>query len=229
MMADTFASPKQPSLFPISFPSISKEDYLLFYKNERSLFTLLLVILHRDVVQSILVIGFLLWLEREGYTSKNLVETMINSLTPDVINQVVDQILKCLNLLHKKTSNLMCEGSSGRYDHISLLQSFLDRKKIHLMELYYNGDSIFDEVCSIASKVSEKAFDDILEQFINRGDVGCSGHVPLVIKDIDEEIPPENRTIFLTFSKGYPISESEVRHYFTRQLINKFFCYFEEL
>ncbi|KAL3523347.1 hypothetical protein ACH5RR_016181 [Cinchona calisaya] len=33
----------------------------------------------------------------------------------------------------------------------------------------------------------------------------------------DEDISPDERTIFLTFSKGYPISEIEVRDFFTRK------------
>ncbi|KAI6676442.1 hypothetical protein NL676_037238 [Syzygium grande] len=36
----------------------------------------------------------------------------------------------------------------------------------------------------------------------------------------DIEVPPDERTIFLTFSKGYPIPESEVRDYFTRRFGN---------
>ncbi|KAF8403067.1 hypothetical protein HHK36_011161 [Tetracentron sinense] len=35
--------------------------------------------------------------------------------------------------------------------------------------------------------------------------------------EISEEVPQENRTIFLTFSKGYPISEGEVMEFFTRK------------
>ncbi|KAF8021863.1 hypothetical protein BT93_G2107 [Corymbia citriodora subsp. variegata] len=34
------------------------------------------------------------------------------------------------------------------------------------------------------------------------------------------EVPPDERTIFLTFSKGYPILENEVRDYFTRRFGN---------
>lgn len=32
----------------------------------------------------------------------------------------------------------------------------------------------------------------------------------------ERQVPPDDRTIFLTFSKGYPISENEVRDFFTR-------------
>ncbi|XP_071920787.1 uncharacterized protein [Coffea arabica] len=33
----------------------------------------------------------------------------------------------------------------------------------------------------------------------------------------NDEVSPDERTIFLTFSKGYPISETEVREFFTRK------------
>uniref|UniRef100_A0A7N0UC32 Uncharacterized protein n=1 Tax=Kalanchoe fedtschenkoi TaxID=63787 RepID=A0A7N0UC32_KALFE len=36
-------------------------------------------------------------------------------------------------------------------------------------------------------------------------------------RQIGSEVPPDDRTIFLTFSKGYPISENEVREFFTRR------------
>ncbi|KAJ0458466.1 hypothetical protein HanIR_Chr15g0785431 [Helianthus annuus] len=292
-MADIFVSPDQPALFPmtISLPSITREDYCLFYKKDRTLFTILLVILHREVVQSIHVMGFLLWLEREGYTSKNLVETIVNSLTPDLIDRVANEVVTCLKFLETKSKNLVLEGSSRSYD-ISLLQCFLDRKCIRLEDLYRDRHLIFDEVSRIANEVSNRAFDDILERFIRCGEPlvvhtpqevniggGVGGfryvgpvvpfpsyditkyagfhhqqqtqmaaneedahhhalitlemylrkqrnlvlnrlcaraHSPSVVHDSKEEIPQENRTIFLTFSKGYPISEQEVRDYFTR-------------
>ncbi|KAI3776738.1 hypothetical protein L1987_46527 [Smallanthus sonchifolius] len=150
----------------VSSPSISREDYHLFYKKDRSLFTILLVVLHREVVQSILVMGFLLWLEREGYTSKNLVETIIGSLTPESIDRVADEVVICLKFLEKKSNKFVFEGS---YD-ISLLQCFLDRKSLHLEDLYRDRGMIFDKVSRIANEVSNKAFDDILERFIRCGE-----------------------------------------------------------
>ncbi|KAK9913321.1 hypothetical protein M0R45_037139 [Rubus argutus] len=35
--------------------------------------------------------------------------------------------------------------------------------------------------------------------------------------DEDQEVPPEERTVFLTFSKGYPLSENDLRKFFTRK------------
>lgn len=260
-MSRIFVSPNQPALFPLmsSFSSISMEDYHLFYKKDRSLLTILLVVLHREVVQSILVMGFLLWLEREGYTSKNLVENIMSSLTPDLIDRVADEAVICLKLMVKKSNNFVLEGSHD----ISMLQCFLDRKCVHLDDFYRDRDLIFDEVTCIADELSTKAFHDILEKYTRCGEplvlhtpqavngnvngngfhyVGLDkynangedshqrnllidrlyarGNSSCVIRELKEEIPQENRTIFLTFSKGYPISENEVRDYFTRYLIN---------
>ncbi|XP_015073165.2 uncharacterized protein LOC107017457 [Solanum pennellii] len=48
---------------------------------------------------------------------------------------------------------------------------------------------------------------DISEMFKNN----------LNILEEETEIAPEDRTVFLTFSKGYPISEAEVKEFFTRK------------
>ncbi|XP_076936098.1 uncharacterized protein LOC143603066 [Bidens hawaiensis] len=291
-MANPFASSKQPSLFPMTFPNlkISKDEYHLFYNYERALFKILLGLQH-EVVDAKLVIGFLLWLERGGYTSYPLGKTFINYLSLDAINEVVDEVLICIKFLQKKASNLMFEGSSNSYN-ISKLQCFLDRKRIHLDEIYHSSDLICDEVYCITHEVSAKAFDDILEQYrspirtpamfphrdfsfahsvsgpvlafqeapsngvANQDSIFMQAHqmahqyqhqqmvacVPpvtefrpstflgqnqaytghqtsqnntrLLEQEPDEVVPPDDRTIFLTFSKGYPISADDVTQYF---------------
>ncbi|KAK9283073.1 hypothetical protein L1049_011428 [Liquidambar formosana] len=40
-------------------------------------------------------------------------------------------------------------------------------------------------------------------------------HINLTGTEEEKEVPQDDRTIFLTFSKGYPISENEVRDFFT--------------
>ncbi|KAL8231992.1 hypothetical protein R6Q57_001770 [Mikania cordata] len=182
---------------------ISKDEYQIFYKGERSLIRILLVSNHREVVESTLVIGFLLWLERERYTSSKLARMFVNSLSLNVINQVADEVGICINFMKKNVNNKSC--------NISHLQCFLDRKSIHLEDLYYNGDSIFQEVSCIANDVSDKAFDDILEPFIKHGEIRVTH--PRMKANV---VPPDDRTIFLTFSKGYPLSQNEIIRYFTR-------------
>ncbi|CAK9167650.1 unnamed protein product [Ilex paraguariensis] len=41
--------------------------------------------------------------------------------------------------------------------------------------------------------------------------------VNLTVTEEEREVSPDDRSVFLTFSKGYPISETEVRDFFTRK------------
>ncbi|THF95039.1 hypothetical protein TEA_009932 [Camellia sinensis var. sinensis] len=41
------------------------------------------------------------------------------------------------------------------------------------------------------------------------------GRISILVNEEEKEVPPDDRTIFLTFSKGYPTSETEVRDFFT--------------
>lgn len=193
-MANPFVSSIQSSLFPLTFPSvrISKDEYHLFYSYKRALFQTLVAIVNFGVNEAALVIGFLLWLERGGYTSYPLGKFFHSSLSVDAINEVADEVLICIKFLQRKASNLMSEGSSETCN-ISKLQCFLDQKRIHLDELYDYGDLIYDEVCCIATDLSKKAFEDMLN---------------LVAL-------PDHRTMFVTFSKGYPLSADDVREFFT--------------
>ncbi|KAJ0752877.1 hypothetical protein HanPI659440_Chr09g0329391 [Helianthus annuus] len=289
-MANPFASSKQPSLFPMTIPSldVSKAEYRLFYQYERALFKIFFLFLQREVVETTLVIGFLLWLERGGYTSNPLGKMFIKFLSPKAINEVADEALICIRFLQKKANKLMFQGSNNNYN-ITKLQCFLDLKHTNLDELNLYGDLICNEVCCIAQDVSAKALDDILEQVTihsetpamyphqdpivpnSFGDLGYTGtevgfqqvpsarvayqdtkfvrnyqmahqyenqqmrkstylgqnhtyasgrtslnHTRLVESEPDEEVPPDDQTIFLTFSKGYPLSEKEITDYFCR-------------
>ncbi|KAJ0752871.1 hypothetical protein HanPI659440_Chr09g0329331 [Helianthus annuus] len=239
---DVFASPKHHSLFPMAIPclTISKDDYHIFYRNERRLFSLLVVILRREIAQSILVLGFLLWLEREGYTSKNLVTTIGKWVCIGFIDLVIDDVVICLKCIEKKENKLLLEGGSKRLHMISL-NNLLDRKRISLLELYEDCDRIFTEVSSLVIDVCAKALGHILQQFSRRdlgpivpstydvynylrfhrnsglaihqywpivpfGNSNCVMPNPL---EQEHEVSPDDRTIFLTFSKGHPISENE--------------------
>ncbi|CAK9155120.1 unnamed protein product [Ilex paraguariensis] len=53
-------------------------------------------------------------------------------------------------------------------------------------------------------------------QFLNNELGDMLSRVNLTVIGEEEDIPADDRTIFLTFSKGYPTSETEVRDFFTR-------------
>lgn len=61
-----------------------------------------------------------------------------------------------------------------------------------------------------------------ITEVLNSLHIGDSGDIG-ADQEVGErrlEVPADERTIFLTFSKGYPISENEVRDFFTRSLRN---------
>ncbi|KAL9688120.1 hypothetical protein QQ045_032534 [Rhodiola kirilowii] len=83
----------------------------------------------------------------------------------------------------------------------------------------YDGSSI-DPRVYIEATVTPPPYDlqvqkDILNaqmgELLDEVYMACNGW------DGQRVVPPDDRTIFLTFSKGYPISESEVREFFTRR------------
>ncbi|KAF2318605.1 hypothetical protein GH714_009323 [Hevea brasiliensis] len=59
----------------------------------------------------------------------------------------------------------------------------------------------------------------IQTQALNKEIGDVLSHIPICTTDEkkDNVIPVDDRTIFLTFSKGYPISEDEIRDFFTRK------------
>lgn len=55
---------------------------------------------------------------------------------------------------------------------------------------------------------------DLVDQFIAQLRESNNSRIPM-FQEI-QNIPPSERTVFLTFSKGYPISETELREFFNR-------------
>lgn len=62
----------------------------------------------------------------------------------------------------------------------------------------------------------------IQTKILNNEIVDVLSHISMSDEVKDNVVPADDRTIFLTFSKGYPISEDEVRDFFTR-FVDSFF------
>ncbi|KMT15882.1 hypothetical protein BVRB_3g055700 [Beta vulgaris subsp. vulgaris] len=66
---------------------------------------------------------------------------------------------------------------------------------------------------------------DIIDQFIAQLRVSENSRISMV--EEMQNIPSSERTIFLTFSKGYPISETELHEFFNRYFFSYSITYFE--
>lgn len=212
---------------------VSQEEFNIFHSIDRQLYTILVVNLWRDPVESMQVMALWLWLERLGYDS--VVKKML-SLPQILINELADEAIICLNCIH---NNLI--SSSSDNNDIPLTQTLME-KEISLQFFLENRLNGIAGLTKIMNDVCIRALSDLMQQAVERNaaqsladsqmvmshsihhSLLLPGHRPVghVVGDMVQpqtpgtEVPADDRTMFVTFSKGYPVQEWEVRDFFFR-------------
>ncbi|CAK9138510.1 unnamed protein product [Ilex paraguariensis] len=211
---------------------ISPEDFVLFHAMDRELYTLLVTNILRDPVESMQTMALWLWLERAG--CNNVIKKIL-SLPHVLINELADEAVTCLKCI----SNTQFLLSSSEPKEIPLTHSLM-KKEISLQFFHENRLSAKVGVAKIVTDVCIKAFTDILQEVMRRNVAQNLGKSPMTMVSpvVDHslvygfaqlglgvdtsqgrtqvnEVPPDDRTMFVTFSKGYPVAETEVREFFT--------------
>ncbi|XP_022754154.1 uncharacterized protein LOC111302566 [Durio zibethinus] len=219
-------------MFPPSF--VSQEEFNIFHTIDRLLYTLLVINLWRDPVESIRVIALWLWLERVGF--KNVVQKIL-SLPYILINELADDAVACLNIINNNQLASLSEGID-----IPLMQSLMEGD-LSLQFFYENRLIAAQGIVRIVNEVCMRALRDIMQHAIERNAAQSLADSqrqqamsqtlqPMVLPGLSQmgfspgnvglpwtqenEVPPDDRTMFVTFSKGYPVYEWEVREFFTR-------------
>ncbi|XP_044464885.1 uncharacterized protein LOC123195287 [Mangifera indica] len=215
-----------------SVPFVSQEEFKIFHEIDRELYTILAINLWRDPVESMQVIALFLWLERAGFT--NVVKKIL-SLPYTLINELADEAVTCLNIINNNQFPCLSENND-----LPVMQCLM-AKEISLSFFYNNREYATQGVTKIASEVCIRALADIMQRAIERNAaqsvtesqkmIGNSIQKSLVQPAYQvtycpnemtqpwiqpNEVPPDDRTMFVTFSKGYPVNEREVREFFTR-------------
>ncbi|KAB1199257.1 hypothetical protein CJ030_MR0G025553 [Morella rubra] len=218
---------------------VSREEFNAFHSIDRELYAILVLNLWRDPIESIQVMALWLWLERLGF--KNAVKKML-SLPYVLINELADEAIICLNCIH---SNLISSPSEN-YD-IPLLQGFME-KEISLQFFQENRLNGVVAVARTVNDVCIKALMDIMQRAVERNAAQSLAEsqmvmspfihqplVPPVIRPVgprgddlvqhrtsatSPDVQADSRTMFFTFSKGYPVQEWEVRDFLTRSYGN---------
>lgn len=217
---------------PSSF--VSEQEFKMFHSIDRDLYTLLTINLWRDPVESMQIMALWLWLERTS-----LIDIVSKLLTlPDVlINELADEAVTCLNCINN--DHFACSSESNV---IPLTQSVMD-KEISLRFFHENRLKATEGVAKVANEVCIRALNDIMQRAIARNAAQSiadsqkmmtaqpfqqspvhSGFSQMRFGPSDvlesgtpeNEVPPDDRTMFVTFSKGYPVQEREVGEFFTR-------------
>jgi hypothetical protein len=169
------------------------------------------------------VLALWLWLERAGF--RNFIQ-QITSLPFVLINEVADETVKCLNCIN---NNIM-PSSVGNEGNIPIMQSLVERE-ISLRYFFENRNVVREGVAKVFRDVCMRAVIDLMQeamvvrinnamigrnvnmapqnQFLS-GSIGSAGPVRQI-----NNVPADDRTLFLTFSKGYRVEEWELRDFFT--------------
>ncbi|VFQ74547.1 unnamed protein product [Cuscuta campestris] len=211
-----------------SYPEVPIEMTKLFHAIDRQLYSILVFNLQCDPRVSMLTIAFWIWLEH--ITLKDAV-TKILSLSFEMINGLFGEAVICLGCIANTMHHFPHAPS-----HFFLTQHLLGQHSC-LKYLYENQAAASNRIKKIVSGVCLKVLNDLkamaisnnTQQHLAQSEVAlidyflgeCSsssqsgGVVPRRMPTI--KAPPKGRrTMFATFSKGFPVYEGEMRRFFSR-------------
>nr|XP_011460710.1 PREDICTED: uncharacterized protein LOC105350410 [Fragaria vesca subsp. vesca] len=205
----------------VSSFSMTREEVCLRHAMDRELYTILAILLFRDPVESMKVMAFWLWLEKLGF--QNVVKRML-ALPLILINELADETVTCLYAINGTFFSYLSQSSD-----LPLLQAFMD-KGVSVQFFYEHRLVAARGIADVGKDVCVKALSDIMVHAIERNTAYKNSIAanqsqvrpsPSTIRKQPpparrNEVPPEDRTMFVTFSKGYPVHESEVIQFFTR-------------
>ncbi|KAL5581170.1 hypothetical protein UlMin_013612 [Ulmus minor] len=216
--------------------SITLEEFRTFHTIDRKLYARLTIGLGFDLNLSKRIMAFWLFLERCG--CRNLVVLTLN-LPYELVESIAKETILCLKLLYAESipSNLIA-GLDGKVRFLRWIsrsgfsiQFVKDKQEIGKKQV----EMIVKEVCDIA-------FGDIVNAILANNlrnlqlslsdlDNGPNGLVngpvgPLtlaqqtaeVVSFVQQANSEDDRTLFLTFSKGHPISREELNYFLNRIL-----------
>ena len=220
---------------------ISVEELCHFHSTDRQVFAILIIKLGRTRAQSLLIMALWLWLENVGYP--NIIARMVN-LSHPLIHALANEAKSCLNVLEEEnpripataglplTSTLIYKDISlqlfnrYRYTAITGIKSVLNNicsriftDILHVLSCSSttNSSSKFSEMNSLRPLVVH-GFPHAVFGAFNIP----PKHVDLDLMDKrlwDQKRPSDyvkddDKTMFLTFSRGFSVSQKEVVKHF---------------
>ncbi|KAL0735955.1 hypothetical protein Bca4012_012165 [Brassica carinata] len=218
--------------------SITREEFNAFHSYDRALFSRLVISLRRDIRQSYQVMSFLLYLEKTAPRLSNLIAKLAASQDA-VVNMVADQVVTCMRCLSYEDFPAFVA-----YLRRSILSpeipfiTGVTRGYLTLLVIHNNRENILFEMKMHLTRVCIPAFKDIcvraemynreieervaiakmrqlaMSSVFQKGESSTSQFYRQGTNNVNEA---EGRTVFLTFSRGYPVSQAEVHAYFTRR------------
>lgn len=223
--------PPQTHLFPMA--AISFEELHRYHKLDRDIFSRLVIKFRRDRAESLLVMAVWLWLEEKGYP--NILVKMVG-LPDAIVNALANEAVLCLNCL--ESDNPRVSPSGG----IPITARLMGRD-ISLQMFNQNRFTAISGIKCLLNNVCCQIFTDIL-QIVLPGTSRVNPYQPIVVPGFPhpvfgainivptamgpvfpmaglwdwqptDDVSEEDRTMFLTFSRGFPVLEDEVKELYT--------------
>ncbi|KAK1367542.1 RNA-binding protein Musashi Rbp6 like [Heracleum sosnowskyi] len=209
--------PEIPNLQSEPEVQISQKEFHRFHSIDRRLYLILVRDLLHDPVEAMQAMALWLWLERVGFF--NIVQRILD-LHAMLINDLVEEANICLAFIDNLLSLIL--ASEAR--EIPLSQRVI-QNNFSFQFLQDNQTLAKHEVEKVCNTVCMRAFNDLMEQAILRNEaqmIAGSQQKFLVQQTMlsnsfgNSVVPSDERTMFVTFSKGNPVAEWEVREFFTK-------------
>ncbi|GMN52996.1 hypothetical protein TIFTF001_022136 [Ficus carica] len=222
---------------------VSQEEFMGFHAIDRELYAALVISLFRDPAEAMQIMALWLWLESEGF--HNLVKKMlslpqflINELADEAVVCLSFITAPETPLSHETNGeipliqSLMEKEISFQYFRDNRLRAGQEIAKI-MKEVCVRALS---DIMQQANQVQDLGMPaDAATSFHHSPGLGLNlgpgpGPYPVQIQQPwngaststnagnskpDNGVHPDDRTMFVTFSKGYPVFEWEVREFFT--------------
>ncbi|KAH7549642.1 hypothetical protein JRO89_XS13G0060200 [Xanthoceras sorbifolium] len=192
-------------------------DLLLFYSLERSLFNRMVCKMGKNPHQVKRTIALWLMLEEIGYHD-HLIRT-IHSHDDKTIEAFFYEALRCLECI--KPNNIAIEPTVFNEPINYYNREFMHKRFMHIMGTVC--DKIFGERAAIEVDMSGMRPVPVMVRPIEEVSAPNYGLGPRQTNLNPEasdfypgvQIPEDARTMFLTFSKGHPLSRHEIVNFFT--------------
>ncbi|KAG5018591.1 hypothetical protein JHK82_014534 [Glycine max] len=218
-------------------PFITKEEFYQFYKKDREVFSCLVIKLARNPAQSLLVMALWLRLENTGFPN---VISKLASLLDTLFNAQANEAETCLKWLELENAPVPNSGSLSltstlihgetslqlfsqkRFTAITGIKSILNKICARIFT-----DILQNILCSTGTVLPNTYRPSIVPGFphplfgpftippINFVELDLSDPKIWENKGPCDDVTDDDKTMFVTFSRGIPVTEEEVRHLFT--------------
>nr|GMD48752.1 uncharacterized protein LOC109169472 [Ipomoea batatas] len=195
--------------------AITIEDLHLFHTIDRRVFSRLLINLARCPAESLLVMALWLWLE--DLHSQSIIDKMVD-FSDSVVDALANEAVLCLKWLESRSS-----AGAGAGEDDMPLTSVVTGRPMTSHRFYPNKFAAISGIKAFLNKVTPDSPIPI-PGFPHP----IFGAITVIPRSPDfaipnggfwgwstaTEAPVDDRTMFLTFSRGYPVSEEEVKELF---------------